>query len=385
MDFTFLGTGSGRPTKTRNVSCFTFKDMKGNSFLVDCGEGTQHQMFRNRTKVVKADRKTHILITHLHGDHIFGLPGMLCSMSMGMTDGQVIDLTFVGPEGLTKYLVNALAISDSKLECFRIHCLELRINEISEKKQMKLVGKVKSSFHSESEFTCINPLDEKSHNGMRYWQLPVQLSDYNCKIVELKHHPHLQCLGFILEQDSSKLVGNINKGYVIPMFNKNRPAYLEQGIRNPMKFISDLKKGEVIELPDGTILSPDDHNVITPPPSPLKIAILGDCFDASSAFELMKGCDLLIHECTNAFTGLKGEEFISALGLTVSHGHSLAIMAGLVAKIVGAKKLICSHFGNRFLYKPDDEESIDLMSRVMHRVKLGSSIPTVEQASDLYK
>ena len=76
-NFVFLGTGAGVPSKGRNVSgnCFAVvrrtRDRLG---LFDCGEATQHQILHTSSTSHAALKK--IFITHLHGDHIFGLPGL---------------------------------------------------------------------------------------------------------------------------------------------------------------------------------------------------------------------------------------------------------------------------------------------------------------------
>ena len=78
MEIEFLGTGAGSPSKTRNVSSLALKllDERNEVWLFDCGEGTQHQILKT---AIRPRKVTKIFITHLHGDHIFGLPGFLAS------------------------------------------------------------------------------------------------------------------------------------------------------------------------------------------------------------------------------------------------------------------------------------------------------------------
>ncbi|MDW8335162.1 MAG: MBL fold metallo-hydrolase, partial [Bacteroidia bacterium] len=86
--------------------------------LVDCGEGTQMQMRRFDLKLKQLDA---IFITHLHGDHVFGLPGLLTTLSM---NNRVEPLELVAPAGIKDFLKYALAASDSALR------FELKVSEI---------------------------------------------------------------------------------------------------------------------------------------------------------------------------------------------------------------------------------------------------------------
>jgi len=80
MKLTFLGTSAGKPTKERNVSALALEfDQDNKWYLFDCGEATQHQLLHTRLSIGKLDT---IFITHLHGDHYYGLLGLLNSKSL---------------------------------------------------------------------------------------------------------------------------------------------------------------------------------------------------------------------------------------------------------------------------------------------------------------
>lgn len=99
MNLLFLGTSAGVPTKQRNVSGIALRESKGRGwYLIDCGEGTQHQILH--TKLSFHSLKA-ILITHVHGDHCYGLPGILASAAMG---GRKAPLTIVAPAGIKTWL-----------------------------------------------------------------------------------------------------------------------------------------------------------------------------------------------------------------------------------------------------------------------------------------
>ena len=78
MKLYFLGTGSQKPSKTRNVTSIALILQTNKYILFDCGEGTQQQILKSNISLTNLHS---IFITHLHGDHIFGLPGLLFSMN----------------------------------------------------------------------------------------------------------------------------------------------------------------------------------------------------------------------------------------------------------------------------------------------------------------
>jgi len=81
LKLTFLGTSSGTPTRQRNVSGLAVQTVLGPDwFLFDCGEGTQHRL--QQTPLSLHDMAA-VCITHVHGDHCYGLPGLLASAGMG--------------------------------------------------------------------------------------------------------------------------------------------------------------------------------------------------------------------------------------------------------------------------------------------------------------
>lgn len=107
---TFLGTGAGNPTPLRGASCAALQ-ISGEVWLFDCGEGSQMQLMRSSIRLGKISK---IFITHLHGDHLFGLPGLMCTISQGSAEDRPA-LVVYGPPGLAGYIRQSLSPSFSIL------------------------------------------------------------------------------------------------------------------------------------------------------------------------------------------------------------------------------------------------------------------------------
>lgn len=110
MQVTFLGTSSGVPTRGRNVSAVALRlPQRAELWLFDCGEGTQHQFLRSELRVSQLRR---IFVTHMHGDHVFGLPGLLASLGLA---GTCSGIDLYGPDPLRDYLEGVLRTSSTRI------------------------------------------------------------------------------------------------------------------------------------------------------------------------------------------------------------------------------------------------------------------------------
>ena len=100
LELVFLGTAGSAPTAARGTSA-TLVRRGGDRLLFDCGEGTQRQLLRSDTGLVDLE---HIFLTHLHADHVLGLPGMLKTFALR---GRELPITVYGPRG-TRSLLSGL-------------------------------------------------------------------------------------------------------------------------------------------------------------------------------------------------------------------------------------------------------------------------------------
>ncbi|MBC1580173.1 ribonuclease Z [Listeria seeligeri] len=233
MELVFLGTGAGVPSRGRNVTSIALSMLNERNaiWLFDCGEATQHQILRSQIKLSKLEK---IFITHMHGDHIFGLPGLLSSRSFQGGDS---DLTIYGPVGIQAYVETSLKLSGTRLT-YKIIFEEIEPGLIFEDEMFTVTA------------------DELDHGML----------SYGYRIVEKDKQGAL---------DAARLK--------------------EDGVE-PGPIFQRLKNGEVVTLPDGREI--DGENYIGAPQKGKIISIFGDTRETASEFALAENADVLIHEAT---------------------------------------------------------------------------------------
>lgn len=130
LDLLFLGTAGSAPTASRGTSS-TLIRRGGDRLLVDCGEGTQRQLLRSDAGLTDLE---HVFLTHLHADHVLGLPGMLKTFALR---GRDVPIVVYGPRGTTK-LLQALAVVIGRLT-YELRVIELASGDAVERDGYRLV------------------------------------------------------------------------------------------------------------------------------------------------------------------------------------------------------------------------------------------------------
>ncbi|KAI8391421.1 beta-lactamase-like protein [Radiomyces spectabilis] len=351
MDITFLGTGSAQPSSTRNHQAMALR-VNGDIWLFDCGEATQHQLQKSHLKM---GRITKIFITHMHGDHCFGLAPLMCSMTDNLNPGKSTTeqppIDVYGPSPLRKWLRSTLQSTYSRLgRSYRVHELLLD-NDVCD---------VSTDYH-ENELPGEN-LQLIEHQYYRFGCKQGNV-EYTVSAAPIRHS--IPSLGYIIQEPDCP--GKLDVTQLMPILKRNTEALQQQGYKNPMAILGKLQRdNKSIELPDGTMLVP-------PPSRPgRQIVILGDTFDASSIVPLCHEPHLLVHEATNALTSLdqmniksgeKAPTYEEVKHRAIEHGHSTPQMAAALAKQINARKLILTHFSAR--YKGDEsEEGVKVMEEI---------------------
>lgn len=273
LQITFLGTSSGVPTRSRNVSSVALRlPQRSEVWLFDCGEGTQHQFLRSDLKISQISR---IFVTHMHGDHIFGLMGLLASCGMA---GNVSSIEIYGPAALEPYLNNCRKYSQTH-------------------------------FSYPITFHAVSPgiVFEDKNFVVNCEQLEHRVTAFGYRISEKSKTGRF-------DSEKAKKLG-------IPF----GPLY------------GQLKKGEIVQLPDGRTFNGADF--CGPEIEGRSLVYCTDTIFCDAAVRLSDQADVLIHESTFAHQDAE---------MAYERLHSTSTMAAQVAHLASVKHLILTHFSPRY-------------------------------------
>jgi len=271
MEVTILGTSSAVPTKDRNHPSILLK-YEGNNFLFDCGEGTQRQLRMAKESLMKIDN---IFITHWHGDHVLGIPGLLLSFGLNNREEQI---HIWGPVGSKKRIEHLMQGFSVRTSCTIV------VHELNPKTTSKIFE------------------DDK----FEIWSI---------KLI----HP-TACLGyFFKEKDKIRL----HKDKVIKLGLQGYP------ILNKLQEGKDIKyKGKKLAVKDMTYIQPGR-----------KVTIVMDTESTEKITTFAKGSDLFI--CESTFSNKEKEK-------AKKRSHMTTKQVARIAKKAGVKKLVLTHFSQRY-------------------------------------
>lgn len=231
LSIIFLGTGGSWPTVKRNVSSTAIK--RGSEvILFDCGEGTQRQFQRSAFSYMQISK---IFISHFHGDHFLGLPGLVQTMQL---NDRKKPLHIYGPRGISQLVSDVLSL-----------------------------GYFRPNY---------NIIAHELYDGDA-----IKFEGYVIKVLQVKHN-NIPALAYSLEEDMRP--GKFNK-----------PKALSLGVPEGHLF-SKLQKGQTITLGRGITITP--AMVMGKPRKGRKIVISGDTIPCKSFITFAKDADVLIHDAT---------------------------------------------------------------------------------------
>ena len=230
---TILGYNSAIPT-VKSAPTAQFLEMEERCFLIDCGEGTQVQLRKAKAKFSKIN---HIFISHLHGDHVFGLPGLISSFRLL---GRETPLHVYGPKGIKEMMETIFRITETH------QGFEVVFHELSSKKSEKV-------FEDNRVEVFTIPLDHRIYcNGYLFKEKP---KERHLNMQEISKYPEIEICDY-----------------------------------------HNLKRGKDIQLSDGYILK--NENLTKPAEPSVSYAFCSDTRYLESIIPIIKNVDILYHEAT---------------------------------------------------------------------------------------
>lgn len=232
FEVNILGCGSALPT-TRHFSSSQVVNIREKLFMIDCGEGAQLQLRRSKLKFT---RLNHIFISHLHGDHCFGLMGLISTFGLL---GRTATLHIYAHEELEKLLQPQL------------------------------------------DFFCKGMTYEVKFHHIDPTKAEMIYEDRSVSVTTIPLRHRIPSCGFLFQEKKTPnhIIRDMIDFYQIPVFELNR-----------------IKNGADYVCPDGTIVP--NERLTTPSANPRSYAYCSDTLYQRSILPLIKGVDLLFHEAT---------------------------------------------------------------------------------------
>ncbi|CAB3362225.1 Hypothetical predicted protein [Cloeon dipterum] len=352
MQIIFLGTASCFPTYHRGVSCLALRHEDGSVWIFDCGEGSQVQLQRS---CVRPGKITKIFITHLHGDHLFGLPGLIATISTQASFKSDFILDIYGPQGLRQFVRQSLYLSRSELPFkFKVHELIPESYQLPKDWDKWKPDLVSGSPHPQEL------LGDSISAQNDAWTVIAKVKGKTSVLAGHNEHLRIPSFGYVIEEPdlSGKLDVDKLASMKIP----------------PGNVYSRLKQGEDVTF-DGNLVRSKD--VVGSPKKGRKITIMGDTCNSDRMIKLALNSDALVHEST-----LENYMLENAL----EKGHSTPGMAAKYAHEISARNLILTHFSQRYRATSEEEgPTVDILRKEAEASlsELGNTSCKVHLAHDL--
>ena len=262
-----LGCGSALPT-TRHFATSQVVNLRDKLFMNDCGEGAQMQLRKSR---LKFSRLNHIFISHLHGDHCFGLMGLISTFGLL---GRTAELHIHSPKGLEELLTPMLN--------FFCHTLAYKV-----------------IFH---EF------DTR--------QTSVVYEDRSMTVTTIPLQHRIPCCGFLFAEKArpNHIIRDMVDFYKVPVYELNR-----------------IKNGSDYVTPEGEVIA--NTRLTRPSDPPRKYAYCSDTIFRPEIVEQLSGVDLLFHEATFAESELARAK--ETYHTTAAQAARIALEAGVRQLVIG--------------------------------------------------
>jgi ribonuclease Z len=305
MSICFLGTSAGHPTCDRSTSA-TLLRLGGRSFLFDAGEGVQRQLGFTRARQTQIER---VFITHLHGDHIFGLPGFLSSLEhsfkeeLGGTTQETEPLNenvlkIYGPPGIFNFIAASITLSCTSFRRLKIEVYELIGGRVKRARGTDGLPNPFEAHYDELSQSCLSRKFVRCKDGV--WDIEdfstfsrheilslARGTSHRLRIraAEVNHVPGVVTFGYVVEEEE-------------PPRNIDKVKAMELGVPPGKKF-DLLKYGYAVRTEDGAREVRPEQVLLPKKRQARKIAIIGDNGGWTRQMEnIASNADVLVHEAT---------------------------------------------------------------------------------------